>query len=104
MSLRKTASVDAPHATYRNEAADWDWKVLKVNQPKKKPDERYSTWMVAAKSPNTFGGWEMGDTYCIEVIGFGKLVSCTVEFQSYLHEHGLNITGNHTVIVPGGEA
>jgi hypothetical protein len=35
MSLRKTATKEAPHATYK--AGDWTWHVLKVNAPKKSP-------------------------------------------------------------------
>jgi len=85
MSLRKTAEMKAPHATYK--AGDWTWHVLKVNQPSKSPRAPYSTWMVAAQSPMTFGGWDMGDTYAIEVLRFGELVSSTPEFDEYLARH-----------------
>jgi len=85
MSLRKTADKETPHATYT--AGEWTWLVLKVNAPKKSPHEQYSTWMVAAQSPNTFGGWDMGDTYCHEVMRFGNLDSSTEEFDAYLQEH-----------------
>jgi hypothetical protein len=84
MSLRKTANMATPHATYV--AGTWTWKVLKVNQPKKSPHrEQYATWFVAAKSPNTFGSWEMGDTYAQEVIRFGQLESATDEFREYIN-------------------
>jgi len=85
MSLRKTADKETPHATYT--AGEWTWKILKVNQPKKSPHDRYSTWMVAAQSPATYGGWDMGDTYCHEVINFANLESSTEEFDAYLQEH-----------------
>jgi hypothetical protein len=82
MSLRKTADMATPHAVYR--AGDWEWKVLKVNAPKKGPHADYATWFVAAKSPMTFGSWEMGDTYAAEVLRFGTLVEATDEFKEYL--------------------
>jgi len=85
MSLRKTATKEAPHATYK--AGKWTWLVLKVNQPAQPPRLQYSTWMVAAKSPNTFGGWDMGDTYCYEVLKYAVLISCTQEFTDYMQKH-----------------
>lgn len=85
MSLRKTATQDAPHATF--EAGSWVWKVLKVNQPAKSPRERFSTWMVAAKSEFTFGSYEMGDTYAHEVLRFGALTQSTPEFDEYMEKH-----------------
>lgn len=85
MSLRKTADLDTPHATYT--ADEWTWKILKVNAPKKSPHEQYSTWLVAAKSPNTFGSWEYGDTYCYDVMKHANLESSTEEFDAYLQEH-----------------
>ncbi len=85
MSLRKTATKEAPHATYK--AGDWTWLVLKVNAPKKSPRSPYATWLVAAQSANTFGGWDMGDTYAIEVLRYGVLVSSTLEFTDYMEEH-----------------
>ncbi len=85
MSLRKTATKEEPHATYK--AGDWTWLVLKVNAPKKSPRSPYATWMVAAQSPNTFGGWDMGDTYCQQVMMYANLESSTEEFDAYLQEH-----------------
>ncbi len=85
MSLRKTATQEAPHATYV--AGDWIWKVLKVNAPKKSPRAPYVSWFCAVQSSNTFGGWDMGDTYAIEVLRFGTLQSSTAEFDAYMKEH-----------------
>ena len=85
MSLRKTATQEEPHATYK--AGDWTWLVLKVNAPGKSPRTPFATWMVAAQSPATFGGWDMGDTYAIEVLRFGTLESATDEFKAYLEKH-----------------
>lgn len=85
MSLRKTATKEAPHATYV--AGHWTWHVLKVNAPKKSPHSPYTTWMVAAQSPMTHGGWDIGDTYAIEVLRYGVRVSSTSEFNAYMEEH-----------------
>jgi hypothetical protein len=88
MSLRKTAKLETPHATFANPAAGWEWRVLKVNQPKRSPFSRatYATWYVAARSPHTFGSWEYGDTYAVDVISTGRLVAATDEFVAYTRE------------------
>ncbi len=86
-TLRKTAPIDQPYATFVNEASGFEWRVLKVNQPKKSPHSQYATWFVAAKSPMTYGSWEYGDTYCKDVIQYGRLVSQTEEFKAYVLDH-----------------
>lgn len=83
-TLKKTASIDAPHATFVNERAGWEWRVLKVNAPKKGPHALHATWFVAAKSPHTFGSWEMGDTYAKDIFEHGRLVSQTDQFKEYV--------------------
>jgi len=87
MGLRKTATIEAPYATYKSEDGTWIWKVLKVNQPGKSPDAQFSTWMVAAQSPATFGGWDYGDTYSKDVLRYGYWQSGTDEFEEYLRKH-----------------
>lgn len=87
MSLRKTATIEEPHATYMSEDRQWTWKILKVNQPAKSPTEQFSTWFVAAKSPMTFGSWEYGDTYALDVTRYGYWQSGTDEFEEYLEKH-----------------
>lgn len=86
MSLRKTATKEAPHARFVNEAAGWEWLVLKVNAPKKPVAAPWNTWLVAAKSPYTYGSYEMGDTYVQDVILYGELVEATDEFRAYIGE------------------
>lgn len=87
MSLKKTTTQDAPHATFVNERIGWTWKVLKVyamaKSDKKNP---YARWMVAVSSPNTFGGVDMGDNYIREIINNARLVECTDEFRAYFDE------------------
>jgi hypothetical protein len=87
MSLKKTVEMENPHATFVNERAGWTWKILKVYRAAKndKGDE-YARWFLAARSPNTFGSYEMGDTYIKDVLGFGTLQSCTDEFREYFTE------------------
>jgi len=82
MSLKKTAELESPHATYVS--GDWEWRVLKVNAPKQRP-EWYATWLVAAKSPNTFGSWEYGDTYAKDILNYATTrTQATDEFLAYI--------------------
>lgn len=82
MGLRRTATIQEPHATY--ESGDWTWKVLKVNAPKQPLDTHYISWFCAVQSPMTYGGWDMGDTYVTDVVNYATLVSATDEFKAYL--------------------
>jgi hypothetical protein len=38
--------------------------------------------MVAARSPHTYGEFEMGDTYTREVLRYGRLVAAEPEWQA----------------------
>jgi len=52
------------------------WHVLKTYQmPERERANRFARWFVAAKSPMTWGAFEMGDTYAREVTGYGRLVA-----------------------------
>jgi len=83
MSLRKRAKLESPYATFV--AGDWEWRVLKVNAPKKGWKAKYATWFVAAKSPYTFGSWEYGDTYIADILKQGpSWTQFTPEFMEYL--------------------
>jgi hypothetical protein len=73
----KSRKPDAPYAIYR--AGDMTWHVLKTykvagNEAK----DQYARWFVAAKSPMTFGSFELGDTYAVEVRRYGRLVAATL--------------------------
>lgn len=58
----KTVDVDAPYATFK--AGDFEIRILKTYQtPANEEKNGYGRWFVAAKSPFTFGSWEMGDSY-----------------------------------------
>lgn len=70
----KSRPVDKPYAIYR--AGDMVWHVLKTYQmPERERENRFARWFVAAKSPMTWGAFEMGDTYAREVTGYGRLVA-----------------------------
>jgi hypothetical protein len=74
----KTRKTDNPYAIYR--AGDMTWHVLKTYKQVKNEDT-YARWFVAAKSDATWGSFEMGDTYAIEVKRYGQLVAAESEWQ-----------------------
>jgi hypothetical protein len=87
MSLKKTVEMENPHATFVNHRAGWTWKILKVYRAAKTDKgDKYSRWFLAARSPMTFGEYEMGDTYISDVLSYGQLESCTDEFKAYFEE------------------
>ena len=67
-----------PYAIFK--AGDMTWHVLKTYKQVKNEDA-YARWFVAAKSDATFGSFEMGDTYALEVKRYGTLVAATPEWQ-----------------------
>jgi hypothetical protein len=81
----KSRKTDAPYAIYQGPGG-WEWRVLKTyKQPENEAKDQYARWMVAAKSPHTYGEFEMGDTYANEVLTYGRLVACTGD---WLVAHG----------------
>jgi len=73
----KSRPADKPYAIYR--AGDLIWHVLKTYKQVKNEDT-YARWMVAAKSDATFGSFDMGDTYALEVKRYGQLVAAEPEW------------------------
>lgn len=87
MSLKKTVEMENPHATFTNLMAGWTWKVLKVYcSAKSDKKDEYARWFIAARSPHTFGSYEMGDTYIKDILDYGQLESATDEFRTYFEE------------------
>lgn len=79
--FRKTAPLDQPYATYVN-SQGWEWRILKTyKQPTSEAKDPYARWFVAARSPMTYGDWEYGDTYKVEVTRYGYLLSSTPEWK-----------------------
>jgi hypothetical protein len=76
----KSRKTETPYAIYQA-PNNWEWRVLKTY---KKPDSElkdpYARWMVAAKSDNTFGSFELGDTYARDILTYARLVSATKEW------------------------
>ena len=64
----KTRDVENPYETWVNDRAGFEWRVLKKYQrPDKEAANPYARWLVAARSPYTYGSWEYGDTYVSEI-------------------------------------
>lgn len=82
MSLRKTATREAPHAVFTQ--GEWTWSVLKVNSPAKGLLDPYASWFCIVVTPFTGPGGDMGDTYIADVSG--TLQSCTEEFRAYFEK------------------
>lgn len=77
--FRKSTALDTPYAIYR--AGSFEWRILKTyKMPKSEAKDPYARWFVAAKSDNTFGSFEYGDTYKNEVVNYGQLVAATPEW------------------------
>jgi hypothetical protein len=68
----KTRPVNQPYAIYR--AGDMIWHVCKTYKQVKNEDA-YARWFVWASSPMTYGDFEGGDTYALEVKRYGQLVA-----------------------------
>jgi hypothetical protein len=87
----KSRPVNAPYAIYK--AGDWTWHICKTYKaPASEAQDVHARWFVWAKSPNTFGSFEGGDTYRRDVVQLGRLVACTPEWLE-AHGHNSNIVG-----------
>ena len=89
----KSRKTDAPYAIYQAPGG-WEWRVLKTYKaPENEAKDQYARWMVAAKSENTFGSFEMGDTYAKDVLTYGRLVAATPEWLEARKAHGFQSWG-----------
>lgn len=64
--MGRTRKLDDPWLTITD--GDWEYRVLQAHVAN--PDQRYASWFCAVRSPFTFDGWDMGDTYISEVTGY----------------------------------
>lgn len=69
-TMLKTRKADNPYEVWVY--GDWTWKVLKKYQAD--DHKPFAKWLVAAQSPGTFGGWDMGDNYAAEIMAIATLV------------------------------
>lgn len=68
----KTVDINNPYEVWKNESAGWEWRILKKWQAD--DNKPYARWMCAVKSPMTFGGYDMGDTYAKDVKDYAHKV------------------------------
>lgn len=61
----KTRKVDDPYEIWRSADGTWEWRCLKKWQVD--DNKPFARWMCAVKSPFTYGDWEYGDTYVVEI-------------------------------------
>ena len=75
----KKADINNPYAIYKN--GDWEMRVLKTYRMPKNETGEYDRWLIAAKSPMTYGSWEYGDTYKHEIENNFHLTWCSEEWE-----------------------
>jgi len=84
--LSKSTTVEKPYATYEREG--WTWHILKTYQlPKNEYTNKYARWLTAVKSPFTYGSYEYGDSYIIDVISHAKLTYASKDFINQYKKH-----------------
>jgi hypothetical protein len=78
----KSRSLEKPYAVYRDPEGNWEWRILKTYKtPASEEKDWFARWMVAAKSPHTWGSFEYGDTYAREVRDYGVCVAADPEWR-----------------------
>ena len=78
----KTRKTMDPYAIYQR--GDWTWHVLKTyKHPDAEVGDMYARWFIAAKSPMTYGSFEMGDTYATDIVNTGNLVAASPEWAEH---------------------
>jgi hypothetical protein len=86
--LRETKT---PHAIYQAPGG-WEWRVLKTYKaPENEAKDKYARWMVAAKSDNTYGSFEMGDIYAKDILTYGRLVAATQDWFNVHAARGFSL-------------
>jgi hypothetical protein len=71
----KTRKVNEPYEVYVNEAAGFEWRILKHYQsPEKEAANPYARTFCAVKGPGTWDGYDMGDTYIKDYVTYGRRI------------------------------
>ena len=89
----KTRTHENPYAIY-SDGKGWEWRVLKTyKHSSKEGDDPYARWYTSVTSPLMHGGsYEYGDTYCKEVLKYGKIVIADKEWlEEYSDVDPLNV-------------
>jgi hypothetical protein len=90
---------DAPYAIYTSNSG-WEWRILKTYKlPANEARDEWARWFVAARSPHTYGSFELGDTYRRDVITHGRLVAAEPEWLEAMQADGF-IAYGHKVPTP----
>ena len=70
----KTRDINQPYEVYVNRQSGWEWRVLKkYKAPEAEAEDRYARWLCAVKSPMTFNGYDLGDSYVTDIRQYGEL-------------------------------
>lgn len=79
----KTRKVNEPYEIWKS--GDWEWRVLKKYQaPKHEERNVYARWFTAVKTPFTYDGYDLGDTYVRDVVS--NAVKLT-DIKSYVEQN-----------------
>jgi len=94
--LGKARSINDPYAVFRR--GDWTWKLLKAyKSPQSEEKDPHARWFVGAKSPATFGSYELGDDYKKSILDQNPLLISSSEAfkKSYpeLVKDPISVTG-----------
>jgi len=95
----KSRKQDAPYAIYTSHMG-WEWRILKTYKlPDTEVSDIYARWFVAARSPHTYGSFELGDTYRRDVLQHGRLVAADTEWLDMMQRLGF-VSWGHKVPTP----
>ena len=62
----KTVPIEHPYMITRS--GDWEWRVIKAYKSRvSELTDPYARWLVAVKSPLTYGSYDIGDEYVANV-------------------------------------
>jgi hypothetical protein len=70
VNMKKSRPVENPYEVWQ--AGDWEWRVLKSWQNDR--DQEYARAFCAVSSPYTFGSFDMGDVYWVDIFKNAVLV------------------------------
>lgn len=90
MSLRKTAALEAPHATFKGMGAfgPTEYRILKTYKtPKSEAKDPYARWMVAVKTPATYDTFDIGDTYVADLVRETSRMTMTQATDAWLEAY-----------------